>query len=60
MMSDSENLTHVVEPLRKLALPIESLNLDPNNARMHDKRNLDAIKASLVTFGQREHRSESG
>ena len=33
---------------------IESLALDPQNARTHSKRNLDAIKASLSKFGQRK------
>ena len=33
---------------------IESLELDPNNARKHSKRNLDAIAASLNRFGQRK------
>jgi site-specific DNA-methyltransferase (adenine-specific) len=33
---------------------IESLSLDPNNARKHSKRNLDAIKESLSKFGQRK------
>jgi DNA modification methylase len=33
---------------------IESLSLDPNNARKHSKRNLDAIAASLNKFGQRK------
>jgi len=33
---------------------IESLTLDPNNARKHSKRNLDAIKKSLSKFGQRK------
>jgi site-specific DNA-methyltransferase (adenine-specific) len=33
---------------------IESLSLDPNNARKHSKRNLDSIAASLVKFGQRK------
>ena len=33
---------------------IESLALDPNNARKHSKRNLDAIAASLNKFGQRK------
>ena len=33
---------------------IESLNLDPNNARKHSRRNLDAIAASLNKFGQRK------
>jgi DNA modification methylase len=33
---------------------IESLALDPQNARTHSKRNLDAIAASLNKFGQRK------
>ena len=33
---------------------IESLALDPQNARTHSKRNLDAISASLNKFGQRK------
>jgi site-specific DNA-methyltransferase (adenine-specific) len=33
---------------------IESLTLDPNNARKHSKRNLDSIAQSLVKFGQRK------
>jgi DNA modification methylase len=33
---------------------IAELFLDPNNARKHSQRNLDAIAASLVRFGQRK------
>jgi ParB-like chromosome segregation protein Spo0J len=33
---------------------IKNLQADPNNARTHDKRNLDAIAASLEKFGQRK------
>lgn len=33
---------------------INNLTLDPKNARKHDQRNLDAIKASLDKFGQRK------
>ena len=33
---------------------IADLSLDPDNARLHDKKNLDAIKASLEAFGQRK------
>lgn len=32
-------------------IPIESLIFDPNNARKHNNRNLDAIKGSLTKFG---------
>lgn len=33
---------------------IKNLTLDPKNARKHDQKNLDAIKASLEKFGQRK------
>ena len=33
---------------------IANLTADPQNARTHDKRNLDAIAASLTKFGQRK------
>lgn len=49
-MSD---LNYIAEPLRALAVPIGSLNLDPANARTHDERNLGAIRGSLARFGQR-------
>lgn len=35
-------------------LRIDSLVTDPNNARTHDEKNLDAIKGSLTQFGQRK------
>jgi len=47
------HLSHIATPLRALAVPISSLNLDPSNARKHDERNLAAIKGSLARFGQR-------
>jgi ParB-like chromosome segregation protein Spo0J len=34
--------------------PIESLLPDPSNVREHDGRNIDAIKASLLRFGQQK------
>ena len=33
---------------------IEKLRFDPNNARKHDARNIDAIAKSLNRFGQRK------
>jgi ParB-like chromosome segregation protein Spo0J len=33
---------------------IESLVLDPANARKHDAKNLEAIKGSIARFGQRK------
>ena len=35
-----------------LDLPVDKLVPDPNNARLHDEKNLDAIKGSLAKFGQ--------
>ena len=35
-------------------VPLDSIHLDPANARAHDERNLDAIKASLQQWGQAE------
>jgi ParB-like chromosome segregation protein Spo0J len=35
-------------------LRIAELQADPQNARKHDARNLNAIKASLTSFGQRK------
>lgn len=35
-------------------VPIDSLHLDPANARAHGDKNLDAIKGSLARFGQAE------
>lgn len=37
-----------------MKVPIATLKLDPNNARKHSERNLDAIAASLEKFGQRK------
>src|SRR5947207_240298 len=47
------SLAYIAEPLRHLAVPIETLTLDPANARKHDQRNLSAIAGSLKRFGQR-------
>lgn len=33
---------------------ITSLTLDPENARTHSQKNIDAIAGSLTTFGQRK------
>jgi ParB-like chromosome segregation protein Spo0J len=34
--------------------PMTKLRLDPNNARKHDAKNIDAIAKSLARFGQRK------
>jgi len=43
----------IVEEFDDLRVPIESLNLDVANARVHDRKNIEAIKSSLARFGQR-------
>ena len=35
-------------------VPLDSLHLDPANARVHGPENLDAMAASLKRFGQAE------
>lgn len=45
--------SYIIEPLRPLAVPIDSLVPDEHNVRYHSKENLAAIKHSLHTFGQR-------
>src|SRR4051812_28091220 len=47
------DLSHIVQNLRQMAVPIEALTLDPDNARKHPDKNLEAIKGSLLKFGQR-------
>jgi site-specific DNA-methyltransferase (adenine-specific) len=44
----------VVEPLEIHVLPISELTPDPNNARIHKRKSLDALCESLSTFGQRK------
>ena len=44
----------IAPALKSLAVPIASLNLDPANVRVHNKRNIESIKSSLVKFGQRK------
>lgn len=45
---------HIHSSLQHLAVAVDSLTPDPKNARKHDRRNLDAIKASLEKFGFRQ------
>jgi DNA modification methylase len=35
-------------------LPLATISLDPANVRLHDERNLDAIRGSLARFGQQK------
>ncbi len=43
---------NIAKNLRGLVVKISLLTLDPNNARLHPDRNLDAIKESLNAYGQ--------
>ena len=46
-----------MEPSASLVIrrvPLDTLHLDPSNARLHDEVNLDAIRGSLARFGQAE------
>lgn len=43
---------HVPDELRSLLVPISSLHFDPNNARIHNAANIEAVRKSLLTFGQ--------
>lgn len=46
------DLSHIALALRPLAVPIDTLVPDPENARLHPDDNLDAIQRSLEKFGQ--------
>ena len=41
-------------PLKVKRVPLDTLHLDPANARVHPEENLAAIEASLRRFGQAE------
>jgi DNA modification methylase len=47
-------MPNIIPALQALAVSIASLHPDPANARKHNDKNLDAIKASLAKFGQRK------
>ena len=47
------DLNHINEQLRPLAIAIDSLNIDPKNARKHDDKNTEATRKSMVKWGQR-------
>lgn len=46
------DLARVSPDLAPLLVPLESLQEDPNNARVHPEENIAAIRASLAEFGQ--------
>lgn len=46
-------INNIAEGLRPLAYKIANLKFDPKNARVHPDRNIEAIRESLIQFGQR-------
>ena len=48
----TKQVCNVVDPLKSFLVPVEDINLDPANARLHGERNLEAVKSSLTTLGQ--------
>jgi len=52
--ASTPDLSHISESLRVLAVPIDSLVQDPANVRLHDDKNIKAIRDSLRAFGQRK------
>jgi DNA modification methylase len=48
----AELLPHIAADLRHLAVPVDSLVEDPENARSHPEENLMAIMRSMHEFGQ--------
>lgn len=46
-------MDHIITPLQPLAVDIESLVPDPENAMRHSDRNIETIKKSLAKYGQR-------
>lgn len=46
------DLSHIHAGLHHLAVSVDLLNLDPDNANIHDAASIDGIKASFTRFGQ--------
>lgn len=47
------HLSHITPDLRPLAVPIDGLQPDPANARLHGTEDLKALSGSLRQYGQR-------
>jgi hypothetical protein len=48
----TESFHKVLDGLQNLLIPVGKVNPDPENVRLHDERNLRAVRNSLKTFGQ--------
>lgn len=49
-----EDLSYIAPGLRALAVPVKTLKVDPENARQHPERNLQALTDDLLAFGQQK------
>ena len=54
MATSKKRLGTISQRLQPLAIDIDELHPDPANARKHNVKNIDAIKASLHAYGQRK------
>jgi len=52
-LPQEQTLDHILPSLRPLAVDIDTLLPDPENARKHDARNIKMIAESFTRFGQR-------
>lgn len=52
MSAKKLDLSHITIGLHGLAVSVSDLKLDPSSARLHNKRSIDTIAASLEQFGQ--------
>ncbi|HUU09035.1 MAG TPA: site-specific DNA-methyltransferase [Phycisphaerae bacterium] len=50
----TSHLDHIAATLRPLAVRVDVLRPDPANTRIHDARNMEALEASLLRFGQQK------
>jgi hypothetical protein len=48
----SDEFPYIQEQIRHLAVPIDSINLDPKNANKHGPQSLSDIRGSLTEYGQ--------
>lgn len=53
LVNKAPSLSHIIEALRPLAVPVGDLILDPANARTHGEKDLATIAGSLRVYGQR-------
>jgi len=53
-MSEASELSHIEEGLQQFAVEIDTIQLDPANARKHNEKNLAAIRGSLSAYKQRK------